>query len=439
MSIKQINARVISFPRQEKDKGKPRKNGLNHNKEGSVRKVNGKVYVDFIYLGERVRESSGLSWNEKNAKYARNQLDKIIIEIKSGDFRFAKVFPKSKKADYFTEKEQHLFGGKKTPDQVLFGDYVWNWYNLLKDSGRVEDRTLLGYKSYIKRYLEPYFGKTAFSDLNKSTFDKFISWAKKQKFRKKPISNTTVNKLFVPMKTICKDAAIEYGWGGIYNPFFGFKRLPEDDPYEKLFPFSLAEQKKIIEELPHHWKPYFDTAFKIGLRQGEQIALQESDIDWSKGILSIKRAITRDEDGKLMIGKTKNKYSSRTIKLIPIMMEALLKQKRIYNQFQGKYFFCTTTGAMIDLNHLRQRVWVPAFKKAGLEYREIKQTRHSFATNALSCGENPLWIAKVMGHRDTDMIIRVYSKYIENANGLEDGNNLNAFYEDVQVNKIKDG
>jgi hypothetical protein len=40
-----------------------------------------------------------------------------------------------------------------------------------------------------------------------------------------------------------------------------------------------------------------------------------------------------------------------------------------------------------------------------------------------------LWIAKVMGHRDTDMIIKVYSKYIENAGGFADGTNLNAIYQ----------
>jgi integrase len=51
------------------------------------------------------------------------------------------------------------------------------------------------------------------------------------------------------------------------------------------------------------------------------------------------------------------------------------------------------------------------------------------ATNALSCGENPLWIARVMGHRDTDMVIRVYGKYIENAMGCQDGENLNKFFQ----------
>ncbi len=43
------------------------------------------------------------------------------------------------------------------------------------------------------------------------------------------------------------------------------------------------------------------------------------------------------------------------------------------------------------------------------------QTRHSFASTALSLGENPVWIAHVMGHRDTNMIIRVYTKFVGNA------------------------
>ena len=51
---------------------------------------------------------------------------------------------------------------------------------------------------------------------------------------------------------------------------------------------------------------------------------------------------------------------------------------------------------MIDTSNLRRDVWNPVLEKTGLEYREMKQTRHSFATNALSCGENPLSIPQ--GH-----------------------------------------
>ena len=106
------------------------------------------------------------------------------------------------------------------------------------------------------------------------------------------------------------------------------------------------------------------------------------------------------------------------------MLEALRAQEKIYELYKGEYFFCTTTGDQVNLSNLRNRVWIPALEKAGLEYRELKQTRHSFATVALSSMENPLWIAQVMGHRNTEMIIKVYGKYIERAVGTQDGSRL---------------
>lgn len=414
-------ALVIPFTRPRGDKAGYRKSGLNRNKEGSVRKINGKVYIDFTYMGERVREPAGLDWDEKNGKHVREQLDKIIVSIKSGTFRFAEIFPHSKKRNYFREKESQVYGLKKTPDQVLLKDYIGVWYDLLKDSGRISERSLLGYKAYLDLYLVPFFGEMSFANLNSGTFERFISWAKEQRYVKKEIKNETINKFFVPLKIICKSAAIEFGWGNTYSPFFGFKKLPEGDSYEKIFPFSIEEQRKLISQIPDHWKPYFRFAFCSGLRQGEQHGLKPEDIDWENNLLHIRRAITLDIDGKIIEGRTKNKYSRRTMKLTPVMYGVLQEQKKIYDRFKGEYFFCNTCGRMVKPQNLRRNVWRPALKKAGLKVREMKQTRHTFATVALSCGENPLWIAKVMGHRNTEMIIKVYGKYIENAVGSEDG------------------
>ncbi len=151
------------------------------------------------------------------------------------------------------------------------------------------------------------------------------------------------------------------GWGSTYNPFFGFKRLStESDAYEKIFPFSLEEQSRLVACLPSHWQPYFLFAFRSGLRQDEQIGLKPGDIDWDKKLIHVRRAITLDEAGKVIEG--------------------------------------------------------------------MKQTRHSFATLALSCGEDPLWRAKVMGHRNVDMIIRVYGKHAENSHGSKDGHIFDSIY-----------
>jgi len=427
-----VLASIFSFRKSQQEKRKYRKYGLNRNKEGSVRKINGKVYVDFLYLGERVRESSDLEWNEANARSVREQLDKIIVSIKSGTFRFSEVFPKSKSKEYFRGKEIQALGLEKAPDAVHLKEYMETWYNILKGSGRVAQRTLFDHKTYVYRYLIPFFGDMTFADLNPSIFGKFVSWAKSQRYCDKEIKNESVNKILVPLKMICRSAAMEYGWGSGYNPFFGFKKLPEGDPYEKIFPFSIDEQVRLIEKISDHWKPYFLFAFCSGLRQGEQIGLKLEDIDWDNRLLHIRRAMTLDENGKRVEGGTKNKYSRRTIKLTPVMFSALESQKKIYEQFKGEYFFCNTTGGLVNPPNLRRDVWWPALEKAGLKVREMKQTRHSFATIALSCGENPLWIARVMGHRNTDMIIKVYSKYVENAAGSKDGAAFDGLYQGIK-------
>lgn len=42
------------------------------------------------------------------------------------------------------------------------------------------------------------------------------------------------------------------------------------------------------------------------------------------------------------------------------------------------------------------------------------QTRHTAATLWLGAGENPEWIARQMGHTTTEMLFRVYSRYVPN-------------------------
>ncbi len=52
-------------------KAQARKSDLNHGKEGSVRAIDGRIYMDFYYLDVRVRENTGLLWSDKNASQAR--------------------------------------------------------------------------------------------------------------------------------------------------------------------------------------------------------------------------------------------------------------------------------------------------------------------------------------------------------------------------------
>jgi len=131
-----------------------------------------------MYLDERVREPSGLDWNEKNARTVREQLDRITVAIRSGTFRFAEVFPKSRNHEYFSEKEKAQHPSQTRPEEIQFGEYAQKWFALLGSSGRVSGRTVREYKSYQDHYLIPFFGKMSFAQLNAHVFQEFISWAR---------------------------------------------------------------------------------------------------------------------------------------------------------------------------------------------------------------------------------------------------------------------
>jgi len=217
-----------------------------------------------MYLKKRVREPAGLSWNEKNAKKMRERLDRIIVNIKSGTFRFCQEFPESRKKDYFRNKEALVFDFNKRPDEILFLDGAEEWYSTIEAAGRVTGRTLLGYRSILNAYLIPFFGSMAFSHLNSSVFENFISWARKKRLRKDHISNTTVNKYFDPLRMICKYVSVKNNWIN-FSPFFQFRNLPEENPIVSIFPFTIGEQMEIRKTLPRSEETLFRLCFPFRL------------------------------------------------------------------------------------------------------------------------------------------------------------------------------
>ncbi len=52
-NIFKTNAKVINFESKQRVNSSPKKIGINKNKEWSVRNINGKVHVDFMYIEKK--------------------------------------------------------------------------------------------------------------------------------------------------------------------------------------------------------------------------------------------------------------------------------------------------------------------------------------------------------------------------------------------------
>jgi integrase len=156
---------------------------------------------------------------------------------------------------------------------------------------------------------------------------------------------------------------------------------------------------------------FYTVAIFTGLRTSELIGLKWGDLDWTTEPprAHIKRSFTK-LDGEHL---TKTKGSARTIDLRPQAIQAV-KEQQATSRLKSEFLFCNSIGGPLDRDNLMNRVWYPALKRAGIRERKPYQTRHTFASLALSAGEEIGWVARQLGHASTEMVIRHYYRWVRN-------------------------
>jgi integrase len=120
--------------------------------------------------------------------------------------------------------------------------------------------------------------------------------------------------------------------------------------------------------------------------------------------------------------------SCRDVDLLDPLLEILRRHRQTFLREEG-HVFTNRHGNPLEVNNLRNRVWYPAIIKAGLRKRTMYQTRHTFASLMLSHGEDPLWVARMLGHTSLDMIFRHYGKFIRNRSRKDGGRFLEGLKE----------
>ncbi len=96
-----------------------------------------------------------------------------------------------------------------------------------------------------------------------------------------------------------------------------------------------------------------------------------------------------------------------------IVFDALKAQRQASDEL-ATYVFSNREGKPIDNKNFISRVWNPLLRHSELALRRPYQMRHTAATLWLASGEAPEWIARQLGHTSTEMLFRVYSRYVPN-------------------------
>jgi integrase len=191
----------------------------------------------------------------------------------------------------------------------------------------------------------------------------------------------------------------------------------EDYKYPKLKPtpiepFSKTEIAKIIAGFDHncpHYSNFVRFLFLTGVRMSEGIGLRYSDIDRERGLIKICSSLPIAKPGNRYrrIRKGTKTGSTRDLPITPRLAELFP-----HSEEADDLIFKAKKGGIIDGNSFRHRYWQKVLKNAGVSYRKIHNTRHSFASHSLAQGIPITEIAYLLGHSDTAMILKVYGHRI---------------------------
>lgn len=388
----------------------------------TIRERSGKLIADFRYMGIRCRETTNLEDNAYNRRILKKRLEQLEAEITLGTFEYEKYFPKSNRVEEFKEKRsQQIAVQTKVP---LFKEFTELWFK----QKQVEWRTSYQQKVsiVIKNYLIPAFGNQVLSKIKKSDLLNFRASLAKVTHGKDQTSlkASRINQIMTPLRMILNDAAERYEFE---SPYKNINNLKESKI--EVTPFSLEEVHKILTTVREDFRPYYTIRFFTGMRTSEIDGLQWKNIDLQRREIHIREALVNGE-----LGGTKTYGSDRTIQMSDRVYQAFLQQKML-NNGKSEFVFCNRDGGPLDYRLVNKRVWHPLLRFLGLTPRRAYQTRHTAATLWLAAGENPEWVARQLGHSTTEMLFRVYSRYIPNVT-RRDGSAFEAMLERLNTEEL---
>lgn len=381
-----------------------------------TRTETGCLFLDFRYRGVRCREQTLLPDTPSNRRRLNEMLKRIEREIETGVFDYAKHFPDSPHVQRFTGQQVPTASlsivGPVTPGVAnpippsspacpLFRDFAELWLAEMAPEWRTSHRETV--RNTLDKYLLPTFGHLAVDVISKPDILTFRAFLAGQRSRKgKPISPSRINHVMTPLRMILTEASERFGF---QTPFRSIKtmKVPKTD----VEPFTLEEVNLIINNVRKDFRSYYAVRFFTGMRTAEIDGLKWRFVDFERRQILIREAYVNGE-----VTYTKNDGSQRDIRMSAPVYEALKAQHEVTGDCE--YVFCTRHGTPFSHRNVTLRVWYPLLNHLGLRIRRPYQTRHTAATIWLAAGESPEWIARQLGHTTTEMLFRVYSRFVPN-------------------------
>jgi integrase len=362
--------------------------------------LRGVLFVDFRFQGKRCREYTALPDTPANRHKLERLLERVESEIAAGTFDYAATFGKR---DIGPAPQPMIMSSEvartATPP---FSAAAVEWLQQHRVEWRKSHFTILD--GTVTSHLVPHFGDTPIGAITKADVLAFRGvLAERQGHGGNKLSSRRINGILQPLRQILAEAADLHGF---VSPMENLKPLKVRK--SDVDPFTLDEVQRILSVVRADFRNYFAVRFFTGMRTGEVHGLKWKYVDFERRLIRIRETFVLGEDEY-----TKTDSSQRDIQMTQVVHDAL-KRHFADSGRRSEYVFCNRDANPIDNKNFVNRVWLPLLGHLRLPPRRPYQMRHTAATLWLASGEAPEWIARQLGHASTEMLFRVYSRYVPN-------------------------
>lgn len=295
------------------------------------------------------------------------------------------------------------------PSKERLDAYVERWMD--RHARDLKPTTADMYRSLVKTHITPCLGTVALAELTPLAIEDWLDGMMEGRTRK-AVSPRVAQQARMVLGRALKDA-VRLGLLPVnpvdrtLRPKHTGKKAEAFTPEELEKLFAVAKESKLL--------PLFQVAAYSGLRRGELLGLQWSDVDFKQGTILVRRTVAARAHGEV-VQTPKTKAGERLVSLPSVGVEALKVQRK--NQLQERllagpswktedWVFATKTGGhMIPKNLYRD--FVVYRDRAKVSKLPFHALRHTNVSMRLAAGIRLETISKQVGHANLGTTLDVY-------------------------------
>ncbi len=258
--------------------------------------------------------------------------------------------------------------GAVRPQSVITLNDFWHVYFVPEMLPTLKYSTRKMYDCLAKKHLLPYFGEQKLCDLQRVQVQHFVVEKQQQGY-----SVQTLGHLRDFLSKILETAK---SWGWLQDNVARGVKLPPMERVRKARVLTVAEITKLLEALTEPVRTIFFLGLGLGLRIGELLPLRIEDLDFSAGLLYVRRDYYRGH-----VETPKTARSERRFKL-PMLLVCVLRQYLENRKGQSDLLFPNSAGTIFDDRNLIRREVGPVCDRLGIPRFSWHSLRHTFSTIA---------------------------------------------------------